>query len=1069
MDARLTGLPQIAWVSLGWFPLAWAQIWQVTLLVLLVWALVRAFGRNRPHLASVLWLVVLIKCVTPPIVSSRAGVFCWLQPGHDREAADSVAMQSFEARLPAGLPAVLPSGGEGAGEASGDVVVRLSPHRAAPLAASMGEPSPRAGASAQEWIAFSLGAVWLAGCVISAGVLGWRWRAMCRRLRAAKSSDAAQLAGEVIRLCDELNIRSRVRLLVTPEAIGPAVVGLWRPLIILPAALVEGRAAAELRPLLAHELVHIRRGDLWLALLQTLAALVWWFHPLVRLASRLLSREAERCCDEAVIAHLGCDPAAYARNLLDVLALKQQLRPVPAFPGVRPLDVTSQRLERIMQLRQGCHKRTPWWCWLAMIALAVVVLPGGALWVEAQEKDGEGAILPAAYQQAGQQPAAPTPAAPWEPKPAANAANDSELSTRVYYVRELLSRLEAEKSLSIAQAKEVLAQLVRSSDSGRWPLEAAKLGENADEATRLPKLAWADDSLVVRHHSRGHDEIARELKALEKRGFAELAVEVRIISGPAALLKSLPADWRFIGGPAPGEDREASNAAASVVERQLPAMLGVLDHDAVRGLLDTAQTNARTNVLQAPKVTLFNGQFARIEDTVQRPFVVGVKPAADGGQEPQIRVVTEGMSIRLRPELQAEDCVSLQFGLILSAIENVDIASFPVGSGKVPISVQVPEVATTRIESAVDMKLDETIAIHVPTTANRAKKDQPLCVLVTVRKVAAPEKKQAIVPPAQRSVHAAADSEVPGENALAADTSPGRSAKLAERVYPVADLVISPPRFALEIGNVSETPSTWQELSSARRAKKMQQVVTADFETLVDLITTTIAPSSWSNVGGECSISISASNFSLLIRQTNDVHEQIADLVEQLRRLQDVQIILSAERIELSQDELKRMAAYRNLSELAGLAAKRESFATISDVSWEVLRKAVQPKVDWQSPRITAFNGQAFDLLLERRDTELQDASRLRIQPVAAADLQAVRLAISKLPDLKDRNSGEPASTVATNVPPDHLLLVDLDAAGGNAEAGDAAGAKSRRLCLIRSKIIVLERDTQSLSPRPAE
>src|SRR5262245_18837080 len=58
---------------------AWAQCWQVTALIAVVGVLLRIVGRNRPHLASVLWLVVLVKCITPPIVSCPWGVFCWLQ------------------------------------------------------------------------------------------------------------------------------------------------------------------------------------------------------------------------------------------------------------------------------------------------------------------------------------------------------------------------------------------------------------------------------------------------------------------------------------------------------------------------------------------------------------------------------------------------------------------------------------------------------------------------------------------------------------------------------------------------------------------------------------------------------------------------------------------------------------------------------------------------------------------------------------------------------------------------------------------------------------------------------
>jgi hypothetical protein len=56
---------------------------------------------------------------------------------------------------------------------------------------------------------------------------------------------------------------------------------------------------------------------------------------------------------------------------LDLLERKRWLRPVPAFPGVRSVDVTSKRLERIMTMGQGCRRRAPWWCWV----LALLRLP----------------------------------------------------------------------------------------------------------------------------------------------------------------------------------------------------------------------------------------------------------------------------------------------------------------------------------------------------------------------------------------------------------------------------------------------------------------------------------------------------------------------------------------------------------------------------------------------------------------------------------------------------------------------------------------------------------------------
>jgi general secretion pathway protein D len=81
----------------------------------------------------------------------------------------------------------------------------------------------------------------------------------------------------------------------------------------------------------------------------------------------------------------------------------------------------------------------------------------------------------------------------------------------------------------------------------------------------------------------------------------------------------------------------------------------------------------------------------------------------------------------------------------------------------------------------------------------------------------------------------------------------------------------------------------------------------ADFQTLIDLITTTIAPDSWEEVGGAGAIQEFPINLSLVISQTQDVHEQIADLLEQLRRLQDLQVTIEVRFITLNDNFFERI------------------------------------------------------------------------------------------------------------------------------------------------------------------
>jgi len=81
----------------------------------------------------------------------------------------------------------------------------------------------------------------------------------------------------------------------------------------------------------------------------------------------------------------------------------------------------------------------------------------------------------------------------------------------------------------------------------------------------------------------------------------------------------------------------------------------------------------------------------------------------------------------------------------------------------------------------------------------------------------------------------------------------------------------------------------------------------ADFDSLIDLITTTIAPESWDDVGGPGSVSGFETNLSLVVSQTQEVHDQIADLLKQLRRLQDLQVTIEVRFITLNDNFFERI------------------------------------------------------------------------------------------------------------------------------------------------------------------
>ena len=81
----------------------------------------------------------------------------------------------------------------------------------------------------------------------------------------------------------------------------------------------------------------------------------------------------------------------------------------------------------------------------------------------------------------------------------------------------------------------------------------------------------------------------------------------------------------------------------------------------------------------------------------------------------------------------------------------------------------------------------------------------------------------------------------------------------------------------------------------------------ADFDSLIELITSTIAPDSWDEVGGNGAIKEFGTNLSLVISQTQEIHDQIADLLDQLRRLQDLQVTIEMRFITLSDNFFERI------------------------------------------------------------------------------------------------------------------------------------------------------------------
>jgi TonB family protein len=256
-----------------------------------------------------------------------------------------------------------------------------------------------AAAPARDW-SIALGAIWAIGVAI--GVLSMFAQLLRLSQIAARARPADDLRWQ--RTVDEVaaryGIRHRVTVLQTESADLLATSGWLRPRIFVPGA-AAGWSDERIRVVACHELAHVRRHDWAVQMAADLARRLYWFQPLMWIASGQLRRESEHACDDLVLA-AGVAPQAYAGHLLQIArAGRSDYRWVPAVPMAR----RSSLERRIAAMLNGARNRralSSRSLVLSGVVLAVAMLSAAAVHTEQTRSgqlvgtiyDGSGAVMP---------------------------------------------------------------------------------------------------------------------------------------------------------------------------------------------------------------------------------------------------------------------------------------------------------------------------------------------------------------------------------------------------------------------------------------------------------------------------------------------------------------------------------------------------------------------------------------------------------------------------------------------------------------------------------------------------
>ena len=321
----------LIYLAEAWWPLYAVHFVEVSLFILLVWAVDRWMSLDT-RLRYVLYLLALAKVFVPPFYAIPLPEFLTV--------SDDVPI----------------------GPVYADVVSEVgvvAPVQVAPLP-----------------LAFYLFCLWGVSVVVWAGVTLWKNAAFHRALSVAVPVD---LAREV----ESLDEAQDVEVYAKASLRSPLLVGIVKPRLYLPSHW-SSWSPEELRGVVAHELAHRDNRDIWVLIFQTIAMMLFCINPLVWLLNRRLTFLRELRCDEAVLRETNLTPAEYGRLLFGFVDRR------PAMSALYFNErgtALKKRLEYVLNFKEDNVKRSRWQL-VIPILIGLAIVPFSIREAYTQDEDG---------------------------------------------------------------------------------------------------------------------------------------------------------------------------------------------------------------------------------------------------------------------------------------------------------------------------------------------------------------------------------------------------------------------------------------------------------------------------------------------------------------------------------------------------------------------------------------------------------------------------------------------------------------------------------------------------------
>ena len=330
-------------------------------LVLAILALLAGKAMKRHYLAHLLWVLVLIKLVSPPIYSVPISM-------STNQMIDAANLKlEFSETSSSPQPAMLPS-------STSD---RLSTFYSLE-------------SKSYGWVQvrYSLAAIWLLGTLIATAMSLIRVVRFNQLLLTSCKTAGAEVQSEADRLLEKFGLSSSPELWVTSAQISPMV---WwvggKVKIVIPERLLQETTIDCWRWVLAHEIAHIYRRDYLVRWLEWFAVMCFWWNPIVWWAQRNLRVAEEVCTDSLVIATLKPLATEYANSVLSAVEsfVSTNIRPPAMASEINSGDNLERRIEMIIsnQRRQASRVSV-----VLVVSLATLVVPLSLAQAQKDQKQG---------------------------------------------------------------------------------------------------------------------------------------------------------------------------------------------------------------------------------------------------------------------------------------------------------------------------------------------------------------------------------------------------------------------------------------------------------------------------------------------------------------------------------------------------------------------------------------------------------------------------------------------------------------------------------------------------------